>query len=32
MKKRVFALLITLLIITMIPFSPTGAGPDVFPS
>ena len=32
MKKRIFALLITLLITTMIPFSPTGAGPDVFPS
>ena len=28
MKKRIFALLITLLITILIPFSPTGAGPD----
>ena len=28
MKKRIFALLITLLITILIPFTPTGAGPD----
>ena len=32
MKKRIFALLITLLITILIPFNPTGAGLDVFPS